>query len=558
MKHTVSPLLGLALGMVLATMVNGQVFDRRNVGRSGMEPSLAGMVACLDKSIQGGSMASLGLLGKVDMTKNELTRGQMAQILYAVEKRFQPDRMTFDELRRLLGNLEETKGALDAEKAFSDVGYRNPNSNAICHAVAWGLICPRESGVFGVDDKVSQQELEQVLRRFSGDSSLVVDRVSDAVAYWCGAGDLGLAGMVGLNVYKQAREALAAKDMPKELGDALRKILDDARRAGRPQGQRTDVVGTKDDMKTWISRWDEGPFLREVNIKGLKPNTEPVEIVQVTDTHYNLVNKDDEIENNPSVMSTRQYRRWLRNGTSVPTIRNVLKFARHSDQTVVTGDILDYLSWGCLQLTVEEFFWTDINVLACLGGHDVTRVMQGKVKDPTSRESRLDILATYWPHDIFYVSKVVKDKVLLVAMFNDLGRYSQGQADALKADLERARRDNLAILIFQHEPICTRNPAEKSVMPIRRNDTEAWNFCDNGAGKPNSAPTTLQVYELIVKNADVVKGVFCGHMHSDYYTEIIASYQKPNGETVQTTIPQIVSTGSVYDRVGHAVRIVVE
>ena len=32
-----SPLLGLALGMVLATMVNGQVFDRRNIGRSGME-----------------------------------------------------------------------------------------------------------------------------------------------------------------------------------------------------------------------------------------------------------------------------------------------------------------------------------------------------------------------------------------------------------------------------------------------------------------------------------------------------------------------------------------
>ena len=67
----------------------------------------------------------------------------MAQILYAVEKRFQPDRMTFEDLWRLLGNLEETKGTLDAEKAFSDVGYRNPNSNAICHAVAWGLIRPR-------------------------------------------------------------------------------------------------------------------------------------------------------------------------------------------------------------------------------------------------------------------------------------------------------------------------------------------------------------------------------------------------------------------------------
>jgi hypothetical protein len=46
-------------------------------------------------------------------------------------------------------------------------------------------------------------------------------------------------------------------------------------------------------------------------------------------------------------------------------------------------------------------------------------------------------------------------------------------------------------------------------------------------------------------------------MHSDYYTEIIATYKDADGKTVDTVIPQYVHTGSIYDGTGHVFRITV-
>ena len=36
----------------------------------------------------------------------------------------------------------------------------------------------------------------------------------------------------------------------------------------------------------------------------------------------------------------------------------------------------------------------------------------------------------------------------------------------------------------------------------------------------NADATTQKVYDLITKNADVVRGVFTGHLHYDYYVDI--------------------------------------
>ena len=60
-----------------------------------------------------------------------------------------------------------------------------------------------------------------------------------------------------------------------------------------------------------------------------------------------------------------------------------------------------------------------------------------------------------------------------------------------------------------------------------------------GGSKYSADATTQKVYDLITQNADVVRGVFAGHMHQNYYYELDASYVK-NGETVKTTIPHVV------------------
>ena len=58
---------------------------------------------------------------------------------------------------------------------------------------------------------------------------------------------------------------------------------------------------------------------------------------------------------------------------------------------------------------------------------------------------------------------------------------------------------------------------------------------------------------MIANNADVIKGIFAGHYHSDYMTKIAA--KTPSGE--DTFIPQYVLTGNPYDG-GHVLKITVK
>ena len=87
------------------------------------------------------------------------------------------------------------------------------------------------------------------------------------------------------------------------------------------------------------------------------------------------------------------------------------------------------------------------------------------------------------------------------------------------------------------------------------------NFCDGLnpegghwlAGGVKSSDTTRSVYNLIVNNADVIKGVFAGHCHSDMYNEIVAK----NSDGTAAVIPQYITTSNAYDG-GHAMRIFVD
>ena len=64
------------------------------------------------------------------------------------------------------------------------------------------------------------------------------------------------------------------------------------------------------------------------------------------------------------------------------------------------------------------------------------------------------------------------------------------------------------------------------------------------------------VYDLIVKNPDVIKGIFNGHMHSDFYSEIW-SKNADGSDNPDVVIPQYTLTGSAYET-GHALRITIK
>ncbi len=329
--------------------------------------------------------------------------------------------------------------------------------------------------------------------------------------------------------------------------------------------EKIDVVGSADDIKTHIYRLgDDGIMLRDAIIipndyVDGETDREPVEIVQLSDLHFNYVNQRDFEEANPSIMATYAGRKWLANGKSVPNAVSSLDFASFADQIVVTGDILDYMSWGCIELTERYLFDPYPTAMATLGNHEATRRCQDtpKTPDPTTLESRMDILQENWIHDVYYYSKVIDNRVMLIQLDNGAAsKFWDSQIEPLGKDLETARENGYTVLLFYHIPLCTNNPAESDLAPIRRNDTYNYNFMEKGIGNATTEGTSKIVYDLITDNADIIKGAFCGHMHSDYYTEIVSPTVK-NEDGTPAVIPQYVLTGNPYDK-GHALVITVK
>ena len=318
-----------------------------------------------------------------------------------------------------------------------------------------------------------------------------------------------------------------------------------------------DIVGTSADPRTHIYKLcDSRLMVREAEFD-TKKGGDPIEITQISDLHFNYVNKRDFEEFRPCILSTLEGREWLAYGGSVPNALRALEFASHTDQTIITGDTLDFLSWGCIDLMHKIVWDNDPDAIITLGGHDLGRVCQGKIQDPEPLEERYKIVKSVWKHDIFYYSKTLGDKVIVVGLDNGWGRYTDYQIEKLKADIEKAHKENLILLIFQHEQLCTRRECDEYVEPLRINDgSGSRNFRDNFIGSPSYDEKTLELYSLITENADVIKGIFCGHWHSDYYTEIAASYIDSDGNKVETTIPQYVLTGNPFDD-GHVLKITV-
>lgn len=65
--------------------------------------------------------------------------------------------------------------------------------------------------------------------------------------------------------------------------------------------------------------------------------------------------------------------------------------------------------------------------------------------------------------------------------------------------------------------------------------------------------TPKQVYDIITNNADVIKGIFCGHVHNDHYVEVKAK----TSDGQDAVIPQYVLTAAFYDK-GHVLKITVK
>ena len=286
----------------------------------------------------------------------------------------------------------------------------------------------------------------------------------------------------------------------------------------------------------------------------------PYIIGAVADMHFNVCNQED--REDEELVYTEKCRKWPENLKWVIPSAKSLEACDFCDATVVLGDTLDYLSGGSLNYTKANLFKKYPDAMVALGGHDYTKQMQTKRPDMLPLEERLDILKKVWPHDIHYYSRVLADKIIAVVIDNSQSKYLFEEVEKLEADIARAKAEGKIILIFQHEPIISNNPNETCVRAVIENSGALPSVNIGGdqtivGGTLKCEDATKVIYDMITKNADVVKGVFAGHWHSQFYSEILASYEKDD-ETVQTVIPQYVISGTPYHESGMIARIVIK
>jgi 3',5'-cyclic AMP phosphodiesterase CpdA len=299
---------------------------------------------------------------------------------------------------------------------------------------------------------------------------------------------------------------------------------------------------------------ESGVIFREIEID-TGSHLPPVKICQITDIHFNALNDED--RKNPELAYTEQCRRWLSGGASALSCDRAMRFSEYADATVITGDVLDFLTSESINLTYRHIWDKYPDTIITTGNHDHRFNMQTRRPEATSLEYRIGILEKAWKHDLYYESRLIGGRVLIIALDNGRDKYSEYQATRLKEDVENARKRGYVILIFQHSPISTGNPEDGQLKALKAYDGEVWDFYKAiGFGAEGS---TLEVYKLITENADVIRGIFVGHLHSAFYSEVLGSAKDENGCVIGKTIPQVALEANVYDdHSGHVLKISVK
>jgi len=301
----------------------------------------------------------------------------------------------------------------------------------------------------------------------------------------------------------------------------------------------------------WTIEELDGVTVRKVNLHlGLKGKA--WKLLHLSDIHFNAINDRDREENHELVMWSYQDLSWLRDGVSVSRMQKCISHAGNVDQLVVTGDSMSYLSYGNLELMKKYIFDPYPDALVCIGNHDALRCWNCKIDDAATLPERLEVLQQNWLHDIYYTSKVLNERVMLIQLDNashfDYGNpgFSECQIEPFRQDLALAREKGYAVLLFYHVPLKTNDKRYEKTAPCgKRGDVS--NFyeptCDGKEVALCNQGAPREVYHLIEENADLIKGCFCGHMHGDYYTEIKITDEKGKA----TYIPQYILTANPYD-----------
>jgi len=292
-------------------------------------------------------------------------------------------------------------------------------------------------------------------------------------------------------------------------------------------------MGLKDENPlNKVYKISSGLTVRDVTVSTGK-NTEKTEICFITDPHFAALDKKDVYENITNALSSYRGRSWTRDNNFRNASLKYMEYASLFDKTVIGGDAVDYLTYGSIGTVARLLTKKSVNgsVKMVLGNHEPSEYSQndiGGLSMLRSIEERYQLLNNNWTNDVEYSSEIMKTKAgkdnLMLIYLDNGGKkgYNENQLKKLKEDLSVARQKDVPVLIFEHIPLAT----------------EETNYKDEAS---------INVYNEIRKNADIIKGIFCGHIH-----EISMSYitgMNADGSPNNLKIPQYTGGGAHYNNV---------
>lgn len=273
-------------------------------------------------------------------------------------------------------------------------------------------------------------------------------------------------------------------------------------------------------------------------------NNETVTLSHVTDVHLNLLNKRDFANARPEVISFYRNRYHLMNGRTANATEKMMSVADAlSDQVVLTGDTLDALNYGTLDLMKRLMITKYPNALHASGNHELWQdTGVGQISDTMTMDEKRAVYQEYMPHDSAYSTLLLKNKVLLIQMDNAVSwdegsySYSEEQYQALAKDLAMARENNYTVIIAQHLPLQfgVKTGANKNNNQILAADAPN-NFSGNKVdmssndsyimtdpdGSRGGREVATKTHRLITSYSDVVKGILVGHHHEAAVLDVI-------------------------------------
>jgi hypothetical protein len=288
-----------------------------------------------------------------------------------------------------------------------------------------------------------------------------------------------------------------------------------------------------------------GLFVRDVaiDVDTLGGDDEAYEICFITDSHFNVLSTNDILNGSKYILGSYRGRYYYTYRRAY--IVKQLAYASRFDRVVFGGDQFDYLSDGNLTSVDRMITKKSINgsVKMVLGNHESAEfcapVDVVNAHEVLTLEEKYAQIQNYWANDTYIDGEIVKNKqgkavAMMIYLDNSDEEYWQVQLDTLPTYFAEAREAGVPVFIYQHIPMLTMNPDETEVWysgmegSFAMNESESKNgekvdftSASGYMGDANSTQLTKDVCALIRKNADIVKGVFCGHTHENVYTEIV-------------------------------------